>query len=78
MDGLFYRLSKWVGFDVISGFRRENVKETLKNITIKINPFHITAIKKPATMKSIPRQTLIRYSVAEEIKKELESADRNP
>ncbi len=53
--------------DIQSGKRRRK----LKNITIKINPLHITAIKKLATMKSIPYQTLIRYWLAEEIRKEL-------
>jgi len=36
----------------------------------------ITAIKKPATMKSMPYQTLIRHWLAEEIKKELELVER--
>ncbi len=58
--------------DILSGKR----KKKLKNITIKINPLHITAIKKLATMKSIPYQTLIRHWLAEEIKKELELVER--
>ncbi len=38
---------------------------------IKVDPLHNMAIKKLATMKSIPYQTLIRHWLAGEIKKEL-------
>ena len=55
--------------DILSGKR----KRKLKNITIKIDPLHVTAIKKLATMKSIPYQTLVRHWLAEDIKKELDS-----
>lgn len=55
--------------DILSGKR----KRKLQNITIKINPLHITAIKKLATMKSMPYQTLIRHWLAEEIMKELDA-----
>jgi len=54
--------------DILSGKRRKR----LQNITIKLDPFQIIAIKKLATMKSIPYQTLIRHWLSEEIKKELE------
>lgn len=54
--------------DIVSGKRRRN----LRNITIKIDPLHIRAIKKLATMKSIPYQTLIRHWIVEDIKKELD------
>ncbi len=53
--------------DIMSGKR----KRKLKNVTIKIDPLQIIAIKKLATMKSMPYQTLIRHWLAEEIKKEL-------
>jgi len=53
--------------DILSGKRRRK----LRNITIKVDPLHIMAIKKLATMKSMPYQTLIRHWLAEEIKKEL-------
>jgi len=43
--------------DILSGRR----KRKLKNITIKIDPLQIIAIKKLATKKSIPYQTLIRH-----------------
>ena len=46
-------------------------KRKLQNITIKIDPLHVQAIKKLATTKSVPYQTLIRHWLSEEIKKEL-------
>ena len=55
--------------DIISGKRRRK----LKNISIKMDPFHVKAIKKLATMKSIPYQTLVRHWLAEDIRKELDS-----
>jgi len=58
--------------DILSGKRRRK----LKNITLKIDPLQIIAIKKLATMKSMPYQTLIRHWLAEEIKKELELVER--
>lgn len=53
--------------DILSGKR----KRKLKNITIKIDPLQIMAIKKVATMKSIPYQTLIRHWLAKNVKEEL-------
>ena len=61
-------LDNQVRQDILSGRR----KRKLKNITIKIDPLQIIAIKKLATMKSIPYQTLIRHWLAEDIKQELE------
>jgi predicted DNA binding CopG/RHH family protein len=61
-------LDEKVRQDILSGRR----KRKLKNITIKIDPLQIIAIKKLATMKSIPYQTLIRHWLAEDIKQELE------
>ena len=58
--------------DILSGKR----KRKLKNITIKIDPLQIIAIKKLANMKSIPYQTLIRHWLAQDIKKELETEER--
>jgi predicted DNA binding CopG/RHH family protein len=46
-------------------------KRRLQNITIKIDPLQVQAIRKLATTKSIPYQTLIRHWLSEEIKKEL-------
>ena len=53
--------------DILSGKRRRK----LKNLTIKMDPIQIQAVRKIATMKSMPYQTLIRHWVAQEIKKEL-------
>ncbi len=51
-------------------------KRKLKNITIKMDPLQIRAIKKVATIKSMPYQTLIRHWLAEEIKKEMDLVRR--
>lgn len=53
--------------DILSGKR----KRRLKNISIKVDPLQIQAIKKVATMKSVPYQTLIRHWLSENIKREL-------
>jgi uncharacterized DUF497 family protein len=43
----------------------------LQNISIKLDPAQIMALKKLATIRSIPYQTLIRQWLAEGIRKEL-------
>ncbi|RPJ57263.1 MAG: hypothetical protein EHM23_00245 [Acidobacteria bacterium] len=43
----------------------------LQNISIKLDPAQIQALRKIATMKSIPYQTLIRQWLAEGIREEL-------
>ena len=48
-------------------------KRKLKNVTIKVDPLQIVAIKKLSNMKSIPYQTLIRHWLAEGIKHEIDS-----
>lgn len=58
--------------DIRSGKRRRR----LKNITLKIDPLQIQAIKKLATMKSMPYQTLIRHWLAEDIREELDLVAR--
>jgi len=55
--------------EILSGKR----KRRLKNVTIKIDPLQIMAIKKLSKMKSIPYQTLIRHWVAEGIKEDLDA-----
>ena len=55
--------------EILSGQR----KRKLKNVTIKIDPLQVKAIKKLSTMKSIPYQTLIRYWLTEGIKSEMDS-----
>ncbi|MBU0566839.1 BrnA antitoxin family protein [bacterium] len=53
--------------EVLSGKR----KRKLKNISLKVDPVFIQAIKKIATQKAIPYQSLIRMWLAENIKQEL-------
>ena len=48
-------------------------KRKLQNVTIKIDALEVQAIRKLATTKSIPYQTVIRHWLSEEIKKELNS-----
>ena len=55
--------------EILSGKR----KRKLKNITIKIDPLQVKAIKKLSTMKAIPYQTLIRSWLADGIKSEMDS-----
>ena len=55
--------------EILSGKR----KRKLKNVTIKIDPLQVKAIKKLSSMKSIPYQTLIRSWLAEGIKSEMDA-----
>ena len=55
--------------EILSGKRKRN----LKNVTIKVDPLQIKAIKKCSTMKSVPYQTLTRYWLAKGIKSEMDS-----
>ncbi len=56
--------------DIIKGKRRRK----LQNVTIKLDPLYLISIKKVATKKGIPYQTLMRQWVAEKIRKELKIA----
>jgi predicted DNA binding CopG/RHH family protein len=56
--------------DIIKGKRRRK----LQNVTIKLDPLYLVSIKKVATKKGIPYQTLVRQWVAEKIRKELKIA----
>lgn len=62
-------LDEYLQDEILSGKRRRK----LKNVTIKIDPLQVKAIKKLSTMKSIPYQTLIRSWLAEGIKSEMDS-----
>ena len=62
-------LDEYLRDEILSGKR----KRKLKNVTIKIDPLQVKAIKKLSTMKSIPYQTLIRSWLAEGIKSEMDS-----
>ncbi len=50
-----------------SGKRRHK----LQSVTLKLDPLQVRAIKKLATMKAMPYQTLIRHWLAEDLKEEL-------
>ena len=52
---------------ILLGKRRKK----LKNISIKVDPLQIQAIKKVAAMKSIPYQILIRHWLSQNLKEEL-------
>ena len=70
-------LEEPIEFSLRGQLRRDilskNRKRKLQNVTIKLDPLQVQAIRKLATTKSIPYQTLIRHWLSEEIKKELNS-----
>ncbi len=47
-------------------------KSKLQNVTIKMDPLQIRAIRKLATMKSMPYQTLVRHWLSDKIRQELD------
>src|ERR1700675_5089977 len=49
----------------------------LQNISIKLDPAQIQALRKIATMKSIPYQTLIRQWLADGVRRELHLPEAN-
>lgn len=53
--------------DIITGKR----KRRLRNISLKIDPLYLQSIKKIATLKGIPYQTLVRQWLTEKIRREL-------
>lgn len=73
-------IDEWVTLTVEEGLRKDirsgKRKRKLKNISIKMDPLHVQAIKKLATMKSIPYQTLMRHWLAEDIREELDSVTK--
>ena len=56
--------------EIITGQR----KRKLRNVSIKIDPLYLQSIKKIATIKGIPYQTLVRLWLVEQIRKELKIA----
>ncbi len=67
-EEVFVSLDEELRKDIVAGKRK------LRNITIKLDPLYLVSIKKVATMKGIPYQTLLRQWVAENIRKELKIA----
>ena len=62
--------------DIVEGRRARR----LQNVSIKLDPAHIQAVRKIATMKAVPYQTLIRQWLAEAVRRELKlgEAPRRP
>ncbi len=64
-----------VEFALEEELRRQILKgertRRLQNISIKLDPAQIQALRKIATIKSVPYQTLIRQWLAEGIRREL-------
>ena len=56
--------------EIITGKR----KRKLRNISMKIDPLYLQSIKKIATLRGIPYQTLMRQWLTEKIRKELKIA----
>jgi predicted DNA binding CopG/RHH family protein len=69
-DSVDVSLEESLKQDILEGRR----KRRLKNISIKIDPLYLQSIRKIATMKGIPYQTLVRQWLAEKVKKELKLA----
>jgi hypothetical protein len=62
-----FALEEELRAQILRGQRRRR----LQNLSIKLDPVQIQALRKIATMKAIPYQTLIRQWLAEGIRKEL-------
>ena len=73
-------VEKPVEFALDEELRRQilqgNRARRLQNISIKLDPAQIQALRKIATMRSIPYQTLIRQWLAEGIRRELRVRSR--
>lgn len=62
-----FALAEELRRQILSGARSRR----LQNISIKLDPVQIQALRKIATMRSIPYQTLIRQWLADGIRREL-------
>ncbi len=73
-------VEKPVEFALDEELRRQILKgnrgRRLQNVSIKLDPAQIQALRKIATMRSIPYQTLIRQWLAEGIRRELRVRSR--
>jgi predicted DNA binding CopG/RHH family protein len=49
-------------------------KRKLQNVTIKMDPLQVRTIRKLATIKSMPYQTLVRHWLSDKIRQELNLA----
>ena len=57
--------------ELLEAIRSGKRKHKLQSVTLKLDPLQVRAIKKLATMKAMPYQTLIRHWLAEDLKEEL-------
>jgi hypothetical protein len=62
-----FALDETLREQILGGRRRRK----LKNVSVKLDPVQIVALRKIATMKAIPYQTLIRQWLADGIRREL-------
>jgi hypothetical protein len=62
-----FALEEELRAQILRGQRRRR----LQNLSIKLDPVQIQALRKIATMKAIPYQTLIRQWLADGIRREL-------
>ena len=69
-DDIDLSLDEELRKDILDGKR----KRKLKNVSIKIDPLYLQSIRKIATMKGIPYQTLVRQWLTEKVRKELKLA----
>lgn len=69
-EDIYLSLDDTLREDIITGKR----KRRLQNVSIKIDPLYLQSIKKIATLKGIPYQTLMRQWLVKEIRKELKIA----
>ncbi|PIY46296.1 MAG: hypothetical protein COZ05_05920 [Armatimonadetes bacterium CG_4_10_14_3_um_filter_59_10] len=58
--------------DILSG-RRKRAKVS---VSLRLDPAHLAAVKKVATVKSLGYQNLMRMWIAEKLKDELQTVDR--
>jgi len=66
-DPVEFSLDEELLRDILEGKR----KRKLQNVTIKMDPLQVHTIRKLATIKSIPYQTLVRHWLSDKIKQEL-------
>ena len=69
-EPVHFSLDPEIQKEILAGSRAKK----LKNITIKMDPIQIQMIRKLATTKSLPYQTLIRHWLSEKIKSELNAS----
>ncbi|MBI3205575.1 MAG: hypothetical protein HYZ29_28810 [Myxococcales bacterium] len=67
-DGVDFALGEELRRQILRGGRSRG----LKNVTIKLDPAQVQALRKIATRRAIPYQTLIRQWLAEGIRRELD------